>query len=271
MMLWSCWRPIPLSFSLPSAFSPTGCWRRHNCCQPNQRLLNNTTNPPTRTSLLHTSSYKNQRSFRVEEEGGTAASTQEDFVGKKTVALVRAFGGLLISPLLPRREWGPTNVLLRLRECTARSIVVTTAKDEVSRMYCTINCGFHGPKWGFKNVLQDQLWFPWPKMRFQKCTARSIVVSTTKDEVARMYYKINCGFHSQKWGYKNVLQNQLWFPWPMMRFWACATRAIVFSTAKHELSRMYCKINWRILRSQNKFLIKVHKTYFNSTYKLGTD
>jgi hypothetical protein len=52
---------------------------------------------------------------------------------------------------------------MRFQECTARSIVVSMAKDEVSRMYC-----------------------------------KSIVVSTTKDEVARMYCRINCGFHSQK-------------------------------------------------------------------------
>jgi hypothetical protein len=77
--------------------------------------------------------------------------------------------------------------------------VVSIAKDEVTRMYCKINCGFHGQRWGCKNVLQDQLWFAWPKMRLQECTARSIVVSQANDKVSRMFARAIGEF----WGLKN--------------------------------------------------------------------
>jgi hypothetical protein len=102
---------------------------------------------------------------------------------------------------------------MRFQECPSRSIVVSVAKDEVSRMYCNVNCGFHDQRWGCKNVLQ-----------------------------------INCSFHNQKWGYKNVLQNQLWFPRSMMKFQECTTRSI------GEF--------WGL---KNNFPIRVPRTYFNST------
>ncbi len=100
------------------------------------------------------------------------------------------------------QRWGFKNVL-------HDQLSFPRPKMRFQKMYCKINCGFHGQRWGFKNVLQGQLWFPRPKMRLQECIARSIVVSTAKNEVTRMYWKISCGFYGQRWGFKDVLQDQL--------------------------------------------------------------
>ncbi len=144
MMLWSCWRPIPLSFSLPSAFSPTGCRRRHNCCQPNQGLLNNSTTPPhAHFATPHEQLQEPKKLSRRRRRRNSCKHQRKLSWGRRRS---RSLGHLVAC-------W---------------SVLYFHGENEVPITSC----------WGYENVLQDQLWLPRPKMRFQECTARSIVVST---------------------------------------------------------------------------------------------